>query len=110
VARSANASRPGRALFALVALIAVIFGSIALGATTSNAQWTPKLGLDLKGGTQVILKPKPQAGEEGKITSQQITDAVKIIRQRVNGSGVSEAEVTTEGSGAWISRPSIGWR
>lgn len=99
MARSANASRPGRALFALVALIAVIFGSIALGATTSNAQWTPKLGLDLKGGTQVILKPKPQAGEEGKITSQQITDAVKIIRQRVNGSGVSEAEVTTEGSG-----------
>ena len=99
VARSANLSRPGRALLALVALLAVIFGSIALGVTTSNAQWTPKLALDLEGGTQVILSPKPQAGEEGKITSKQITDAVKIIRQRVNGSGVSEAEVTTEGSG-----------
>ena len=99
MARSANASRPGRALFVLIALIAVIFGSIALGATTSNAQWTPKLGLDLKGGTQIILSPKPQAGEEGKITAKQIADAVKIIRQRVNGSGVSEAEVTTEGSG-----------
>jgi preprotein translocase subunit SecD len=99
VARSANASRPGRALSVLVALLAVIFGSIALGATTSNAQWTPQLGLDLKGGTQIILSPKPQAGEEGKITSKQIADAVKIIRQRVNGTGVSEAEVTTEGSG-----------
>jgi preprotein translocase subunit SecD len=100
VARSANVSRPGRALLALLALLAVIFGSIALGATTSDGQWTPKLALDLEGGTQVILSPKPQAGEEGKITAQQITDAVKIIRQRVNGSGVSEAEVTTEGSGA----------
>jgi preprotein translocase subunit SecD len=77
----------------------VIFGSIALGVATSNAQWTPKLALDLEGGTQLILSPKPQAGEEGKITAKQITDAVKIIRQRVNGSGVSEAEVTTEGSG-----------
>jgi preprotein translocase subunit SecD len=100
VARSTNASRPGRALFTLVALLAVIFGSIAFGATTSNAQWTPKLALDLDGGTQLILSPKPQAGEEGKITSKQISDAVKIIRQRVNGTGVSEAEVTTEGSGA----------
>jgi preprotein translocase subunit SecD len=99
VARSANASRPGRALLVLVALLAVIFGSIALGATTSDGQWTPKLALDLEGGTQMILSPKPQAGEEGKITAKQITDAVKIIRQRVNGSGVSEAEVTTEGSG-----------
>jgi preprotein translocase subunit SecD len=99
VARSANASRPGRALLALVALLAVIFGSIALGATTSDGQWTPKLALDLEGGTQIILSPKPAAGEEGKITAKQITDAVKIIRQRVNGSGVSEAEVTTEGSG-----------
>jgi preprotein translocase subunit SecD len=99
VARSANASRPGRALLILVALLAVIFGSIALGASTSNAQWTPKLALDLEGGTQLILSPKPQAGEAGKITSTQIADAVKIIRQRVNGSGVSEAEVTTEGSG-----------
>ncbi|HST81079.1 MAG TPA: protein translocase subunit SecD [Kineosporiaceae bacterium] len=99
MARSANASRPGRALLALVALLAVIFGSIALGATTSDGQWTPKLALDLDGGTQLILSPKPAAGEAGKITAKQITDAVKIIRQRVNGTGVSEAEVTTEGSG-----------
>ena len=99
MARSANASRPGRALFALVALLAVIFGSIAFGATTADAQWTPKLALDLDGGTQLILSPKAQPGEEGKITAKQISDAVKIIRQRVNGSGVSEAEVTTEGSG-----------
>jgi preprotein translocase subunit SecD len=82
-----------------VALLAVIFGSIALGATTAEGQWTPKLALDLEGGTQIILKPKPAAGEEGKVTAKQITDAVKIIRQRVNGTGVSEAEVTTEGSG-----------
>jgi preprotein translocase subunit SecD len=100
VARSGTNSRPGRHLFALVALLAVIFGTVAAGAITSNAHWTPKLALDLEGGTEIILTPKPQAGEEGKITPAAIAEAVNIIRQRVNGSGVSEAEVTTQGSGS----------
>ena len=98
MARSGYASRPGRALFSLVALLAVIFGAIAAGSVWSNAQWTPKLALDLEGGTEIILTPVPQAGEEGKITDAQVAEAVNIIRNRVNGTGVSEAEVTTQGS------------
>jgi preprotein translocase subunit SecD len=99
VARSGTNSRPGRALLALVVLLAVIFGAVAVGATTSNASWTPKLALDLEGGTEMILQPKAQAGAQKKITADSIREAVNIIRQRVNGSGVSEAEVTTQGSG-----------
>ena len=37
MARSANASRPSRALFTLVALIAVLFGSIALSPPAGTA-------------------------------------------------------------------------
>jgi preprotein translocase subunit SecD len=81
-----------------VALLAVIFGAIAAGSVWSNAQWTPKLALDLEGGTEIILTPVPQEGEQGRITDAQVAEAVNIIRNRVNGTGVSEAEVTTQGS------------
>ncbi len=60
---------------------------------------TPRLGLDLQGGTQVTLVPKSANGG-GDVTDEQLSQAVEIIRQRVNGLGVSEAEVTTQGSGA----------
>ncbi len=60
---------------------------------------TPRLGLDLQGGTQVTLVPKSAAGE-GPINDDQLNQAVEIIRQRVNGLGVAEAEVTVQGSGS----------
>jgi preprotein translocase subunit SecD len=96
VARSGNASRPVRTLLVLVTLLAVLFGSIAAGVVLSNAQWNPKLALDLAGGTEIILRPKPLAGGPVNPTKDQLNEAVSIIRQRVNGSGVSEAEVTTQ--------------
>ena len=58
---------------------------------------TPKLGLDLRGGTQVILSPSVAAGET--LTPDQLTQTVSIIRQRVDGFGVAESEVTIQGSG-----------
>lgn len=57
----------------------------------------PRLGLDLRGGTQVTLTPQAATGA---ITDAQLQQAVDIIRQRVNGLGVAEAEVATQGSGA----------
>jgi preprotein translocase subunit SecD len=57
-----------------------------------------RLGLDLQGGTQVILIPRP-ATEGAEITEEQLQQSVAIIRQRVDGLGVAEAEVTTQGSG-----------
>lgn len=59
---------------------------------------TPRLGLDLQGGTQVILVPK-QADGAGTITDEQLQQTVEIIRQRVNGFGVAEADVAVQGSG-----------
>ncbi len=87
-------SHSGRSL-AIVA--AVVLGLLAWMAVTGVTQ--PKLGLDLQGGTSVTLIPKPAPGGES-ITSDQVDQAVEIIRQRVNGLGVAEAEVTTQGQGA----------
>lgn len=58
----------------------------------------PTLGLDLQGGTQVILTVKGYNG--GTVTPQAITQSVDIIRARVNGLGVAEADVTSHGTGA----------
>ena len=99
MARSTT-TRPGRTLGVLVALLAVLFGIIGAGVAFSNATWTPKLALDLEGGTQIVLKPRLAEGAAGTISQTVVDQAVDIIRQRVNGSGVSEAEVTTSGSGA----------
>jgi preprotein translocase subunit SecD len=71
-------------------------GLIGFGSTTDeNASFTPKLALDLQGGTQVILSPLLLDGQE--VTTEQLNQAVSIIRQRVDASGVSESQVTTQG-------------
>ena len=58
-----------------------------------------RLGLDLRGGTSVVLQPRISAGQEGKVTNEAIDQAVSIIRQRVNSLGVAESEVVAQGSG-----------
>ena len=87
-------SRPMRTL--LVMLIFTI--GMAVWAAWPGTPNTPRLGLDLQGGTQVILTPS--SVEEGQqITDEQLTQTVEIIRQRVNGIGVAEAEISIQGAG-----------
>ena len=57
---------------------------------------TPKLGLDLRGGTQVILTATPLHGK--KVTSGALNQAVNIIRQRVDAAGVGGASINTQGN------------
>jgi preprotein translocase subunit SecD len=87
-------SKPSRLLLALALLIV----ALATWAFWPGTEHTVKLGLDLQGGTQVILQPKPVI-EGTSITEEQLQQTVTIIRQRVDGLGVSEAEVTTQGTG-----------
>jgi preprotein translocase subunit SecD len=75
--------------------IIVALGVWALWPGTSHV---PRLGLDLQGGTQVILVPN-QAEGSADITDDQLQQTVEIIRQRVNGFGVAEADVAIQGSG-----------
>lgn len=62
-----------------------------------GGSYTPKLGLDLRGGTQVILSPSVPTGET--LSQDQLNQTVAIIRQRVDGFGVAESEVTIQGTG-----------
>jgi len=91
---AASKSHPERSLIVLGVVLA---GLLAWMAVTSI--WAPKLGLDLRGGTSIVLQPQPAPGEEGTVTQDALNTAVDIISKRVNGTGVAEAEVTTQGTG-----------
>ncbi|MGW0604610.1 protein translocase subunit SecD [Streptomyces sp. NPDC002644] len=91
--RSANApSKPGRALaLILIAMVALTGGMFASGHTT------PRLGIDLAGGTSITLRAVAEQGQESAINPTNMATAVDIMERRVNGLGVSEAEVQTQG-------------
>jgi preprotein translocase subunit SecD len=90
--RSASAqSKPGRSLvLILIAIVALAGGMFASGHTT------PRLGIDLAGGTSITLKAKADQGSA--INKANMDTAVDIMNRRVNGLGVSEAEVQTQGT------------
>jgi preprotein translocase subunit SecD len=86
-------SRPGRALaLILIAMVALTGGMFWSGHTT------PRLGIDLAGGTSITLKAKAEPGQESAVNETNMNTAVGIIERRVNGLGVSEAEVQTQGA------------
>ncbi|MEU3355599.1 protein translocase subunit SecD [Streptomyces sp. NPDC037389] len=85
--------RPGRVLaLILIAMVALTGGMFASGHTT------PRLGIDLAGGTSFTLEAKNQPGRPNAINKTNMDTAVGIIERRVNGLGVTEAEVQTQGS------------
>jgi preprotein translocase subunit SecD len=83
-------SKPGRTLAVFLIVVALMYGAVA-----ALGNWKPKLGLDLQGGTRITLQARATGGES--ITDDKLDEAVSIISNRVNGAGVAEAEVTTQG-------------
>ena len=83
-------TRPGRTLAVLGGVIAILLGLVVLGG-----DWAPRLGLDLQGGTRITLQARTADGEDP--TTDELAEAQEIISSRVNGSGVSAAEVSTRG-------------
>lgn len=94
-----QAHHPGRTLVTLVVATAIAIGALVTGHFTQGAGFTPKLALDLEGGTQIILTPRLEEGAESRaVTSEDMNEAIAIIRQRVDASGVAEAEISTLGA------------
>lgn len=94
----AKSSPVKKAWRSLTWLGVIVVGLIALnlvGVLFAGGSWTPKLALDLEGGTQIILAPKLESGQS--VTTEQLNQAVSIIRQRIDSSGVSESEINTQG-------------
>lgn len=95
MARSTPERRALRSLVWLLVIIVALIGGNAASVLWNGGSWTPKLALDLEGGTQLTLTPQLSSGQS--VTQEQLDQAVGIIRQRVDAAGVSESEINTQG-------------
>jgi len=89
---SRHKQRPLRTLIILFAVVLALFGIMAVANT-----WTPKLGLDLRGGTTITLTARNTTGT-GAVDQASLEQARTIIQQRVDAIGVGESEVAIVGN------------
>jgi preprotein translocase subunit SecD len=103
MAKNPHRRKPLRTLLAMLVITLGLAGFLLAVNRWGEAQLTPKLGLDLEGGTQMILKPQVRSGED--VNTEELSRAVDIIRKRVDGQGVAEAEVSTLGTNVVVTVP-----
>jgi preprotein translocase subunit SecD len=78
----------------------VILGLIlvlVIAAITLLVNKPMRLGLDLQGGSQLTIQVKPTK-EHPTITSEDLDAVQKVLENRINGLGVSEALIQSSGS------------
>jgi preprotein translocase subunit SecD len=85
-------------IVSLVLVLVIAFGSLL---TTLSLGWGPKLGLDLAGGLSVVYKPATPASKAD------MQEVVTILTNRVNGLGVSGAQVNLQGKNVVVSVPGV---
>jgi len=86
----------------MVLMLVVSFGGSLLAFATNTS---PVLGLDLQGGFSVVLQAKEV---NGRMPSEEAVEKAKdIIRQRVDGLGVAEPEITRQGRTVVVQLPGV---
>jgi SecD/SecF fusion protein len=76
--------------------LSVILALAIVGLTTPTITNGIKLGLDLKGGFEILYEAQPVV-EGGTVTQESLRETAKSLEKRANAFGVAEPEVTTEG-------------
>ncbi|HEY8193150.1 MAG TPA: protein translocase subunit SecD, partial [Gaiellaceae bacterium] len=89
------ATRRGN-LTLLGCVLAMLVGVALLAIPQSPIHKPIKLGLDLQGGVELVLRAIPPKGQE--VTPENLDLAVEVIRNRVDALGVSEPEIRKQGS------------
>jgi len=100
VAPSTGTVHPVRYLALFGVLVVALY---ALVFFTGDKSTTPKLGIDLQGGTRVTLTARTPDGSAPSQDS--LKQAQEIIETRVNGLGVSGSEVVVDGDNLVITVP-----
>ncbi|HEX4976339.1 MAG TPA: protein translocase subunit SecD [Nocardioides sp.] len=85
-------------LLSLIFIVLLSAGGIVWTVAADNE---PLLGLDLQGGISVVLEPTEEASEGA------ITQAIQIIRQRVDAIGVAEPEISRQGDAIVVQLPGV---
>lgn len=85
----------------VVGLLATIAIAVVVLAVTLGVGWSPKLGLDLAGGSEVVYQPAH------KISSGQMNNTINIIRNRVDAAGAAGATVASQGGNVAVQLPGV---
>jgi SecD/SecF fusion protein len=83
-------------LLLMGAIFAALVGAVMLAIPGSPIYQKPTLGLDLRGGLEVILRATPNKGT--KLTTQGMQTAQQIMEHRANGTGVAAPSVAIQGT------------
>src|SRR5918995_1557073 len=83
-------------LVLLALTLAGVLGILALALPPSPLYQAPKLGLDLQGGLEIVLRAVPPK-DHPDITEEDMNRSVEIMRSRVDKLGVSEPEIRKQG-------------
>src|SRR6476646_442284 len=78
-----------------VLILAVVIGLIAASLVVIGSK-TTRLGLDLKGGVELVYQGKPTA--QSKVDSESLNRAINIMRKRVDQLGVAQPEIQRSGA------------
>jgi len=78
------------------ALVLLIVAGLVIASLAVIATKPTRLGLDLKGGVQLIYQGRPTA--QAKVTSESLNRAIDIMRKRVDQLGVAQPEIQRTGS------------
>jgi SecD/SecF fusion protein len=89
------ADRRNNLLLLGLTLLALL-GVLALAIPASPIGQKPKLGLDLQGGLEIVLRAVPP--KDHQITDEDMARSVEIMRSRVDKLGVSEPEIRKQGT------------
>jgi len=100
VAPPAGQIRPAKYLAIFVLIVVALYALVFL---TGNRSAKPKLGIDLQGGTIVTLTARQEDGAQP--SEEALNRARDLIEVRVNGLGVSGAEVVRDGNNLTITVP-----
>jgi preprotein translocase subunit SecD len=88
-----------------LSLIFMVLLAIAALAVPIATNTSPTLGLDLQGGFSVVLQAKEVDGELP--SEESVEQAKDIIRERVDGLGVAEPDITRQGRTVVVQLPGV---
>src|ERR687898_542935 len=86
-----------RNLLVILLVLGLLFASMLVIIPGSPISEPTRLGLDLKGGVELVYEGRPTP-KQPEVTPQSIDDALETIRKRTDALGVSEPEIQRAGA------------
>ena len=91
-------------LLPIVGILVIVGGLLSWSIASGNSVL---LGLDLEGGAEVVLEPAVDTELTGTALDEALDRSVEIIRNRVDGLGVAEPDITRQSNRIVVQLPGV---